>query len=104
MSIARVRIIDECYDKSVKLLKQNSNKYGLEAASRTAKAIDKRYDYIFGRDACICALGMVASQDRQLLKTAKQSLITLAKYQTKLGEIPYSCAPSHQKNLFYFKK
>lgn len=96
------KCIAECYNKSKELLLANANKYGVMAAARHRKAIDKRYDYIFGRDACICALGMVASQDKRLSKIAKQSILTLAKYQTKLGEIPYSCAPSHNKSLFYY--
>ena len=45
---------------------------------------------------------MVASQDTRLIALAKKSIKTLAEYQTKLGEIPYSCAPSHQKSLFYY--
>ncbi|MCD4762083.1 glycoside hydrolase [bacterium] len=96
------RLIEKCYKKSVKLLLQNSNKYGVMAATVHRKAIDKRYDYIFGRDACICSLGMVASGDKKLIAIAKKSLKTLADYQTKLGEIPYSCAPSHKKSLFYY--
>ncbi|RLC38862.1 glycoside hydrolase [Candidatus Falkowbacteria bacterium] len=96
------KIIKECYRRSVELLKKNSNKYGVMAAARTKRAIDKRYDYIFGRDACICSLGMVASQDKKLITSAKKSLISLAKYQTKLGEIPYSIAPNKGKSLFYY--
>jgi len=96
------KIIKECYKKSVELLKENSNRYGVMAAARTRKAIDKRYDYIFGRDACICSLGMVASRDKKLIMSAKRSLISLAKHQTKLGEIPYSIAPNKGKSLFYY--
>ena len=96
------KLIEKCYKKSVQLLIENSNKYGVMAATRHKKAIDKRYDYIFGRDACICSLGMVASKDKKLITIAKKSLETLAEYQTKLGEIPYSCAPSHKKSLFYY--
>jgi len=96
------KIIKECYKKSLELLKKNSNRYGVMAAARTRKAIDKRYDYIFGRDACICSLGMVASRDKKLIMSAKRSLKSLAKHQTKLGEIPYSIAPNKGKSLFYY--
>ena len=72
------------------------------AAAMTRKAIDKRYDYIFGRDACISSLGMVAGRDKKLISIAKRSLMTLAKHQTKLGEIPYSVAANKNKSLFYY--
>lgn len=102
MSISEAKLIDTCYKRSVELLLENSNSYGVMAATETKNAIDKRYDYIFGRDACICSLGMVASKNKKLIKLAKKSLLTLASQQTSLGEIPYSCAPNKGKNLFYY--
>ncbi|MEA3398634.1 MAG: glycoside hydrolase 100 family protein [Patescibacteria group bacterium] len=96
------KIIEQCYHRSIELLIKNSNHYGVIAAIPVEKAMRVRYDYIFGRDACICALGMVASQNKKLIKIAKASLETLAKHQTKYGQIPYSVNPSKDGALFYF--
>jgi glycogen debranching enzyme len=95
-------IIDECYQGSVKLLKKNTNQFGVMAASSNALARERKYVNIFGRDACICSLGMVASQDKKLIAAAKKSLLTLAKFQSNLGQIPYSVNPAKEEILFYY--
>jgi len=95
-------LIEECYLKSIELLLKNTNQYGLMAASLSEKAKERRYINIFGRDACICSLGMVASKNKKLIFIAKKSLLTLAKYQSKLGQIPYSANPAKKEVLFYY--
>ncbi len=102
MKIAKQKIINECYQKSKELLIKNSNRYGVMASSVSALAKKKLYANIFGRDASICALGLVASQSEKLMGIAKTSLLTLANYQTKLGQIPYSVDPKEKRALFYF--
>jgi glycogen debranching enzyme len=96
------KTIEQCYQKSVELLFKNTNQYGLMAASLSEKAKDRRYVNIFGRDACICSLGMVASGDKRLIEIAKKSLLILVKYQSKLGQIPYSVNPAQKEVLFYY--
>ncbi|MFC1678256.1 amylo-alpha-1,6-glucosidase [Patescibacteria group bacterium] len=96
------KIIDECYNKSINLLIKNTNQYGVMAASCASLARERRYINIFGRDACICSMGMVASQNEKLISAAKKSLKTLAQYQSKLGQIPYSVNPARKETLFYY--
>ncbi|MBA3047156.1 glycoside hydrolase [Patescibacteria group bacterium] len=98
----RENIIEQCYQKSIKLLIENSNKHGLMAASSGKKAKERRYINIFGRDASICALGMIASGNKKLIAMAKKNLNLLAGYQTKLGQIPYSVNPEMNEILFYY--
>lgn len=98
----REKIIAKCYKRSVDLLRSNSNKYGVMAASGSAVAKKKLYVNIFGRDASICTLGMVASGNKKLMAIAKQSLKTLAQYQTELGEIPATVNPATGQRSFYF--
>jgi len=96
------KLLKECYKKSIELLLRNANQYGLMAASLGEKAKDRRYINIFGRDACICSLGMVASGNKRLIEIAKKSILTLVKYQSKLGQIPYSVNPAKKEVLFYY--
>ena len=94
-------LIKKCYQKSIELLIANSNQYGIKACADSKRAIDKRYDYIFGRDACICSLGMIASRNKKLLRIAKDSLETLGTHQTSKGQIPFSTQPAIGKNIFW---
>ncbi|MFH0891570.1 MAG: glycoside hydrolase 100 family protein [Candidatus Falkowbacteria bacterium] len=102
MIIFEDRLIEKCYGQSVELLLRNSHKYGTAAALPTDKAKHNLYTNIFGRDASICALGMVASGDKKLLDIARTNLLTLARYQTKSGQIPSSVDPVKDKKFFYF--
>lgn len=95
-------IIEQCYQKSIKLLVNNSGPDGIMATSISSKARQRRYINIFGRDASICSLGMIASGNGKIIKIAKKSLITLARYQSKLGQIPHSVNPEKNEVLFYY--
>ncbi len=81
-------IIEQCYKKSIELLKNNSTDLGILASASSPRAIKRNYLSVFSRDASVCVLGMVLSGDKELIKTAKNSLITLSKYQTSNGQIP----------------
>lgn len=70
------------------MLKANSSKLGLLASALSGRAKNRDYLSVFARDVSICVPGMVLSQDRELLKTAKHSLDTLAKHQADNGQIP----------------
>lgn len=87
------KLIEECFAKSLELLKNNSSKFGVLASLKSDKAIRRNYLSIFSRDASICVLGMVASGDKKLIETAKNSLITLSKYQAANGQIPNYVKP-----------
>jgi glycogen debranching enzyme len=95
-------IIDECRKRSVALLKKNSHASGVIAAARTRKAVERNYASIFGRDAAICSLGMVASGDRKLISHAKKSLLTLARFQAPNGQIPKYVKPEKQEADFWY--
>jgi len=95
-------LIEQCYKKSIDLLKNNSTKYGILASSKSVKATQRNYLSVFGRDASICLLGMVASKDKELIKTAKKSLLTLVKYQALNGQIPNYVKPEAGYIDFYY--
>ena len=98
------KLIEECYLKSINLLLKNSTKSGFLAATPGKKASDPKvhYNWIFGRDASICSLGVVTSGNKKLLITTRNTLTTLAKYQSKFGQIPNAISVDQKKKEFYF--
>jgi len=99
---AGINIIDECFARSLKLLENNSHGHGVIAAARTRKSVDRNYASIFGRDAAICSLGMVASGDKTLIRHAKKSLYTLARFQAPNGQIPKYVKPEKRESDFWY--
>ena len=95
-------INQECYQKSIDLLKKNSTKHGILASSKSSKARNRAYLNVFGRDASICSLGMAVSGDKKLIATAKRSLETLAKYQADNGQIAFYVKPEKKYADFYY--
>ena len=93
---------EDCYKQAIKLLKENSNKFGILASTPTKAAKDRNYLSIFGRDASICAMGMVASGDKNLKVSARRSLESLSKYQADNGQIPFWVKPAKQQSDFYY--
>jgi len=94
--------IEECYKESINLLKENSDKFGILASAPSKAAKDRNYLSIFGRDASICSMGMVASGDKSLKVSARRSLESLAKYQASNGQIPFWVKPAKQQSDFYY--
>ena len=94
--------ISDCYKHSIDLLKKNSGPYGINAASRSKKAEGRNYASIFGRDAAICVFGMVVSGDPELIRSARRSLFTLAKYQAPNGQIPKFVKPEKEEVDFWY--
>ena len=95
-------IIDECYKRSVKLLKENCTPLGINAATKSKKADSRHYASIFGRDAAICSLGMVVSGESQLRACAKRSLLTMGKFQAPNGQIPKFVKPETEEVDFWY--
>ena len=81
-------LLDVCRRKSIELLHANSVSGGVLAASPGAKADNRGYTAIFGRDAAVCAIGMALSGDKSLQRAAAASLHTLARHQAVNGQIP----------------
>lgn len=95
-------ILEECYREARELLRQNSTPAGILASARNAKADSRNYDSIFGRDASICALGMAASGDAGLTRTAVDGLLTLARFQAPNGQIPKFVKPERGEADFWY--
>jgi glycogen debranching enzyme len=80
-------LLATCRARSIDLLKRNMTPDGVLAASPSSQAIKRGYTAIFGRDAAVCAIGMVLSGDRDLRHAAAAGLHTLAKHQAPNGQI-----------------
>lgn len=101
-SNAKRDLIEECYGRSIALLKANSLTHGVIACAKSEKAVDRHYASIFGRDAAICSLGMVACGDSELVRIARKSLLTLARYQAPNGQIPKYVRPEIEEVDFWY--
>lgn len=95
-------LVQECYTRSLRLLKNNTTTAGIIACAKSRKAVDRSYASIFGRDAAICSLGMIASKDRELVHNAKTSILTLAQYQAQNGQIPKYVKPELKEVDFWY--
>jgi glycogen debranching enzyme len=95
-------LVRECCERSIQLLKNNSQTSGIIACALSEKAVGRHYASIFGRDAAICSLGMVLSGDKDLIRYAKNSLITLARYQAPNGQIPKFVKPEIKEVDFWY--
>lgn len=72
------------YDKAIELLHKVSTPNGFLASAENTS----NYQRVWARDGVICGLAALASGDEKLIKTFKNTLETLAKYQHELGTIP----------------
>jgi glycogen debranching enzyme len=84
------------------LLKRNLTPGGILAASPTLRADKRGYTAIFGRDAAVCAVGMVLSGDRSLAKAAAAGLHTLAEHQAPNGQIAKFVDVQRQEADFWY--
>jgi glycosyl hydrolase family 100 (putative invertase) len=96
------KLLATCRARAVELLKNNSTPAGVLAAAPTARATERGYTAIFGRDAAICALGMAVSGDRALERASVAGLETLAQYQAPNGQIPKFVAPDRREADFWY--
>src|ERR1700743_3498560 len=95
-------LLDACHSQSVDLLKRNLTPAGILAASATPQADKRGYTAIFGRDAAVCAIGMVLSGDQALARAAAASLNTLAKHQALNGQIAKFVDVQKQEADFWY--
>jgi hypothetical protein len=95
-------LLEECYCRSLDLLHENSTPAGILASSCTPAAASRHYTSIFGRDAAICALGMIASGDAALIDTARAGLLTLSRHQAANGQIPKYVKPELGEADFWY--
>ena len=73
--------IEEAYSKAVEVLKKGESPYGFFAAY-------PGYDAVWARDSMIISLGATLVKSPSFKKTFAKSLITLAKHQSRLGQLP----------------
>jgi glycogen debranching enzyme len=95
-------LIETCHKRAIELLKRNLTPGGILAATPSARAADRGYTAIFGRDAAVCALGMAVSGDKALEEAAVTGLHTLAKYQASNGQIAKFVDVDRQEADFWY--
>ncbi|MFT4312204.1 MAG: amylo-alpha-1,6-glucosidase [Candidatus Woesearchaeota archaeon] len=87
----------QAYQKAKQLLYDCSTAHGFIAAKKQKKG---NYNRIWARDSMICSLSAFMSDDKKLIHTAKQSLLTLLCHQHEQGEIPSNVDPKKKKISF----
>ena len=95
-------LLAECYREALGLLRENSTPGGVLASVKNGKSIGRHYASVFGRDASICALGMVVSGEPDLIQCARDGLFTLAKHQAPNGQIPKYVKPELGEVDFWY--
>jgi Alkaline and neutral invertase len=95
-------LLQDCRNQSVALLKRNLTPAGILAATANAQSEERGYTAIFGRDAAICAVGMVLSGDEDLRRGAVSAMITLAEHQAANGQIPKFVDVRKQEPDFWY--
>lgn len=90
-------LINKCLELSISKLLENTNEFGLLAASgKTIEAKKKSYTSLYARDIGVCSLGIIQSGNTELLKSLKTSLINLASVQSELGQLPFLYKPEEE--------
>lgn len=97
-----MELLEQCYRESVALLRENCTPGGVLAAASNGRSEGRNYTSIFGRDASICALGMAASGDCELLRGAVDGLLTLARHQAPNGQLPKFVKPEAGEVDFWY--
>ncbi len=95
-------LISTCCARALELLRRNATPSGIRAASDSPQAQERHYTTIFGRDAAICALGMVASGEADLVECARAGLRTLGHHQAANGQIPNYVDPAKGEVDFWY--
>ena len=95
-------LVAQCATRARALLHRNLSPAGILAATPGAAADARGYSAIFGRDAAICALGMVRSGDTDLRREAATGLVTLARHQARNGQMPKFVDPHRDEADFWY--
>jgi hypothetical protein len=95
-------LLEACYREALGLLRENATQGGVLACVSNKRSAGRHYTSIFGRDASICALGMAASGEADLIQSARDGLFTLAKYQAPNGQIPKYVKPELEEVDFWY--
>lgn len=95
-------LLDECYRHSLQVLRENATPAGILASKPNPRSVGRHYASIFGRDASICALGMAASGEPDLIQCARDGLLTLGQNQAPNGQIPKYVKPEVGEADFWY--
>jgi hypothetical protein len=95
-------LIEACAMRAIALLHRNLAPHGILAATPGERSRRRGYTAVFGRDAAVCAIGMVLSGDPLLAREAATGLITLAEHQASNGQIPKFVDPSSKAADFWY--
>jgi glycosyl hydrolase family 100 (putative invertase) len=95
-------LVEECAARAEALLRFNLTPHGIMAASHSSAAQKRGYAMIFARDAAICALTMLRSNDPALVRGALASIDTLAAHQAENGQIPKYVDPGRNEADFWY--
>ncbi len=96
-------LLDVGYSRALDLLHGNSTVAGILACTPGERAAGRHYTSIFGRDASICALGMAASGEPELIAAARAGLLTLAHHQAQNGRSPNTSIRSRRSRFLVFR-
>lgn len=88
--------------ESKNLLRRNLTSRGILAATRNPVSEKRNYARIFCRDASICALGMIVSEDPVLEEGAGIGLLSLARHQADSGQLPNFIDPDTGETDFWY--
>lgn len=81
------------YKKAIELLEKCSSAEGFLASAQNIS----NYKRVWARDGVICGLAALASGDKKLIETFKNTLETLARNQYEIGTIPSNVMTSDDK-------
>ena len=84
---------NSAYQKAIALLHEVSTENGFLASAENTS----NYKRVWARDGVICGLAALASGDKKLIATFKNTLETLAQHQHKMGTIPSNVFFSEDK-------
>lgn len=90
-------LADVAYNLAVRELIKNGTRHGLAAARPTKNMEKKVYTSLFPRDIGVSTLGMLASDDTELIELAKRSLASLVPSQSNRGQFPQNYVPESKE-------
>jgi glycogen debranching enzyme len=92
--MSAARLADETYQKAAEVLKGNCGEEGIRAS-------DRGYNEVWCRDSFITFIGANMLGEAELLKAAKNTLLTLGRSKSELGQIPVNYDLGRHKAMFF---
>ena len=102
MEMSNATLLATARTRAIDLLVANCTDAGVLAAGRSTRAHERGYEAIFGRDAAVCALGMLRSGDDRLVRAAASAAITLGQHQARNGQIPKFVDTTNSEADFWY--